>query len=74
MNHSIVNSHINKKLGNEIYLVQGLDLRRGAVGKLDVGEVPLRAGDVLRGRHKVVPRLCSDGVTAFQVPEARRKI
>ena len=51
------------------YLVECLDLRRGAVGELDVGEVPLRAGYVLRRRHQVVPCLCSDGVAAFEVPE-----
>ena len=55
------------------HLVEGLDFRRSAVRELDVGEVPLRARDVLRGRHEVVPRLRSDGVAAFKVPERERE-
>ena len=51
------------------YLVECLNFRRGAVRELDVGEVPLRARDVLRRRHQVVPRLQCDCVAAFQVPD-----
>ena len=51
------------------YLVECLNLRRGAVRELDVGEVPLRARDVLRRRHQVVPRLQCDGVSALEVPD-----
>ena len=48
--------------------VQRLNLRRLAVGELDVVEVPLRAGDVLCSRNEVVACLCRHEVLGLNVP------